>query len=104
MKFRTQVPLEPIQHNQIDYDSKLLLLGSCFTENIGSKLQYFKFQNAINPFGILFHSKAIENLITDTINEKEYTKEDIFFFNEQWYCFDAHSKLSNPDKDFFYET
>ncbi|PLB17868.1 MAG: GSCFA family protein [Flavobacteriaceae bacterium FS1-H7996/R] len=68
-------------------------------ENIGEKLSYFKFQNSINPFGILFHPKAIETFITKAINKTSYSEKDIFFYNEQWHCFDAHSKLSNPSKE-----
>lgn len=98
MNFRTQIPLKKA-HNQIDYDSSILLFGSCFSENIGDKLTYFKFQNTINPFGILFHPKAIENLITNAINEKKYTDKDVFFNNERWHCFEAHSELSNTSKE-----
>jgi hypothetical protein len=68
-------------------------------ENIGNKLTYFKFQNLLNPFGILFHPIAIESLITNAINEKEYVKEDLFFLNEQWHSYDAHSRLSHESKD-----
>lgn len=99
MQLQTQIPLKPENYNPIDYKSKLFLLGSCFVENIGNKLSYFKFQNTLNPIGILFHPKAIEALITNAINEKEYTEEDIFFENEQWHCFDAHSKLSSTSKE-----
>jgi hypothetical protein len=74
------------------------LLGSCFVEHIGDKLEYFKFQNLQNPFGILFHPLAIETLITNAINEKKYIEDDVFYLNEQWYCFDAHSKLSHVSK------
>lgn len=66
---------------------------------MGNKLDYFKFQNLLNPFGILFHPLAIENLITYAINEKEYHENDIFFLNEQWHCYDAHSKFSNTSKE-----
>ncbi len=99
MKLQTQIPLKPQQHNQIDYYSKLLLLGSCFVENIGDKLNYFKFQNSINTLGILFHPLAIEKLISNAINKKEYTEDDVFFHNEQWHCFDAHSQLSTASKE-----
>lgn len=99
MNLQTKIPLQPKRFNQIDYNSKVLLLGSCFSENIGEKFNYFKFQTLQNPFGILFHPLAIEKLITNAINEKEYTKEDIFFHNEQWHCFDAHSKLSHSNSE-----
>jgi len=98
MNLQTKIPLKPNRYNQIDYNSKVLLLGSCFSENIGEKFEFFKFQKLQNPFGILFHPLAIENLITNAINEKEYTKDDIFFHNEQWHCYDAHSKLSNASE------
>nr|WP_321222275.1 GSCFA domain-containing protein [uncultured Psychroserpens sp.] len=98
MNLQTKIPLQPNRYNQIDYNSKVLLLGSCFSENIGEKFEYFKFQQLQNPFGILFHPLAIETLISNAINEKEYTKDDIFFHNEQWHCFDAHSKFSNASE------
>jgi len=94
MILQTQIPLKKEAYNPINYDSKILLLGSCFSENIGDKLAYFKFQTSQNPFGILFHPKAIETLVTNAINEKEYSDEDIFFLNERWPCFETHSNLS----------
>ncbi len=99
MKFQTKIPLQSQPNNQIDYNSKILLLGSCFVENIGKKLEYFKFQNTINPFGIMFNPKAIETLISNAINQKKYTEKDIFFHNERWHCFDAHSVLSCISKE-----
>ena len=99
MKFQTQIPLLKQPNNLIDYNSSFLLLGSCFVENIGKKLEYFKFQNSINPSGILFHPKTIERLITNAINEKVYSEKDVFFHNERWHCFDAHSVLSNVSKE-----
>ncbi len=103
MRFQTQIPLIRQDCNLINYNSKLFLLGSCFSESIGKKLDYYKFQNFQNPFGILFHPLAIETLIRNVINEKEYTEDDIFFNNEQWHCFDAHSKLSNSSKEVLLE-
>ena len=99
MQLQTIIPLKKETRNPIDYNSKLLLLGSCFSENIGDKLNYYKFQTNQNPFGILFHPKAIENLITNAINEKKYLPENLVFQNERWHCFDAHSHLSSPDKN-----
>ncbi len=97
MNFRTTIQLKK-EHNQIDYTSKLLLIGSCFSENIYKKLDYFKFNAVSNPFGILFNPKAIENLIANAINQKKYSENDIFLLNERWHCFDAHSELSASNK------
>jgi lysophospholipase L1-like esterase len=94
MKLQTLVPLE-ISKNPISYESEILSLGSCFAENMGSKLRYYKFQSVVNPFGILFHPLAIENLISRAMAEEAYTKADIFFLNERWHCFVGHSVLSD---------
>ena len=99
MKLQTEIPLTKQLYNQIDYSSKLLLLGSCFSENIGRKFSYFKFQSTINPFGILFHPVAIENLITRSVNKDYYSENDLYFNNEQWSCLDAHSKLNKTSKE-----
>jgi hypothetical protein len=98
MNLQTQISLKKETRNPIDYNSKILLLGSCFSENIGDTLSYFKFQSAQNPFGILFHPKAIEGLISNAIYEKEYLSNDLIFQNERWHCFDAHSSLSASNK------
>jgi len=98
MKLQTKIPLKKA-NNQIDYQSQLLLLGSCFSENIGKKFDYFKFQSLQNPFGILFHPLAIETLISKAIKGEAYSEKDIFFLNERWHCFDAHSDLSDLSKE-----
>ncbi len=99
MKLQTKIPLKRATKNLIDYQSNVLLLGSCFSENIGDKLNYFKFQSTQNPFGILFHPKAIENLITNTSNKKVYSSDDLIYQNEIWHSFDAHSSLSSASEN-----
>jgi len=99
MNLQTKIILKKETKNRINYNSKLVLLGSCFSKNIGNKLTYFKFQTHQNPFGILFHPKAIENLITNAINEKEYVSKDLIFQDERWHSFDAHSNLSSSNQE-----
>ncbi len=99
MNLQTQIPLNSNTKTPINYKSKTLLLGSCFSNNIGEKLAYYKFQSTVNPLGILFHPKAIETLILNAINKKTYLEKDVFFINERWHCFDAHSIVSKTNKD-----
>ncbi len=92
------------QNKPITYNSKILLMGSCFVENIGKKLNYYKFQNSVNPFGIIFHPEAIETLITRVLEKRAYTEKDIFFHNEQWHSFEIHSRLSSTNKKQFLDS
>ena len=101
MKLQTVINLEKQRSNLIDYNSHILALGSCFVEHIGEKIAYFKFKNLINPFGILFHPIAIENILYHAIYKKRYLDKDTFFLNEQWHSFDVHSALSDVSKTVF---
>lgn len=100
MHFTTPIPIQK-SNFQIDYNSKIVSLGSCFAVNMGEKLDYFKFQNSLNPFGILFHPLALEKIISKAISKEEFTEDDIFFHNERWHSFDVHSDLSASDKEAF---
>ena len=100
MKLQTKIPIASKQP-KIDYDAKIVLLGSCFVENIGDRLSYAKFQTLQNPFGILFHPKAIENSIERALRDHSFTEEDVFFKNERWYCFEMHSSINASNKKRF---
>lgn len=100
MQFTTKIPIQK-SNFPIDYDSKIMLLGSCFAENMGEKFEYFKFQTIVNPFGIIFNPVSLEKLIRRSIEKRKFTENDIFFHNELWHCYDVHSELSNSDKSFF---
>ncbi|MBD0833628.1 GSCFA domain-containing protein [Aestuariibaculum sediminum] len=98
MNFQTTIPLKEQIDNRIDYHSSLLLLGSCFVENIGEKFSYYKFKSLQNPFGILFNPVSVETLVRRAVQEDLYSDNDLIFQNERWHCFDAHSNLSDSSK------
>ena len=97
MDFRTIVPVSN-QSPKIDYDAKIALFGSCFVENIGDKLQYFKFNVLQNPFGIIFHPIALCNLLQRIDENYVYSERDIFQLNDLYSCFDVHSQMNHPDR------
>lgn len=94
MQFSTKVKISKSK-SSIDYQSKIFSIGSCFAVNMASKMDYFKLQNCSNPFGILFHPLAIEKFLKNALEGKIYSAEDVFFANERYHCYDAHSDLSN---------
>ncbi|MFY7743713.1 MAG: GSCFA domain-containing protein [Flavobacterium sp.] len=97
MNFRTPITI-PKSNHPIDYYSKVVTIGSCFSENISAKFEYYKFQHYNNPFGILFQPDAIENILLRAIELRLFSETDLFFDNELWHCFEVHSELNNPDK------
>ncbi|KRD08294.1 GSCFA domain-containing protein [Flavobacterium sp. Root901] len=97
MQFRTQIPISK-SNNPIDYNSKILSVGSCFAENMAEKFDYFKFQNETNPFGIIFNPVSIEKLFSRICKKELFMEKDVFFHNERWHSFEVHSDLSNADR------
>ena len=98
MNFTTKVPVNTYEF-PISYSSKLLLLGSCFAENMGEKFDYFKFQTTINPFGIIFNPVSIEKLVKRAVNRIIFTEADVFFHNDLWHSYDVHSECSQTDTE-----
>lgn len=98
MNFTTKVPVKTYEF-PINYSAKLLLLGSCFAENMGEKFVYFKFQTTINPFGIIFNPVSIEKLVKRAVNRIIFTEADVFFHNDLWHSYDVHSECSHSDKE-----
>lgn len=97
MQLQTLIPLSP-QQPSIDYHSKVVLLGSCFAENIGAKLDYFKFQNVQNPFGVIFNPASMEKLLHRVLNGTPFSDQDVFLHNEQWHSYEVHSRCSSSNK------
>lgn len=102
MNFTTKVPINKYNF-PIDYNSKVMLLGSCFAENMGEKFRYFKFHHVVNPFGIIFNPVSFEKLINRAVNKIEFTEKDIFFHNDLWHCYEVHSVLSNTSSELLLE-
>lgn len=67
---------------RIDHTDKVLLLGSCFSDEIGGRFRYFGFDSLANPFGTIFHpiplSRFIEEAISGNIVERIIEREDVF--------------------------
>jgi hypothetical protein len=94
MKFRTEFDIKKLEQS-ITHQSKLMLVGSCFTENIGEKLRKHKFEVYENPNGILFNPVSVSEAIINVIECKEYTADDLFNYNEGWHSWQHHSRFSD---------
>ena len=80
---------------KIDHHQKLMMAGSCFTENIGSRMLRLKYQVDLNPFGILYNPWSIAKSLRLLMEEKTYTEADLFERDGLWYSFDHHSRFSS---------
>lgn len=75
MKLQTPVTDERCSVS-ISYDDRIMMLGSCFSENIGRQLADFGFDVCINPFGTLYNPVSILHSIEMLLGEGHFTEED----------------------------
>ena len=97
MKFTTPINIKP--NKTIDHNSRILMLGSCFTENIGKKLIESGFNVVMNPMGILYNPISIYTALERIIDGREFTEDDLFFHNGLWASFMHHGSFSHSDKN-----
>jgi GSCFA family len=83
---------------KMKHTDKLLLVGSCFTEQIGRKLAAHKFDVLENPNGILFNPISIAKAVMSYAKEKLYSEEELFYYNELWASREHHTQFSNIEK------
>lgn len=84
---------------KISHQQRILLIGSCFTEQIGTKLAGHKFTVLDNPNGILFNPVSIARSVSSYIDNRQYSGSDLFYQNECWNSWEYHSRFSHPDKE-----
>ncbi len=93
MELQTQIALNSSKY-PIDYKSKVLLLGSCFSDSIGEKLSDFQFNVMSNPFGVIFNPVSLYTLIERAIDSKDFVEADFFCDREQWQSYELHSTFN----------
>lgn len=94
MEFLTHVNILP-STRKINYQSKIISFGSCFSENIGKKLQHAYFQIDINPFGVLFNPASIAQNIEMLIEERNITENDLLKNGSLYFNFAYDTSFSD---------
>ena len=93
MRFRTEIDKINIPVN-ICHQDKLVMMGSCFSENIAEKLIRYKFDVLCNPFGIIYNPVSISKIIDRAILQDYPGENELVQLNGLWHHFDFHGDMS----------
>ncbi len=93
MNFFTHVNIKNIKSASLN--SRFIMLGSCFAQNMGEKLSYFRLNSIINPFGILYNPASIANALDRIIDNKQFSAEDITKSRDLFVSFAHHGRFSS---------
>ncbi len=69
--------------NNIQHGDQVVLIGSCFSNEMGLQFENNGFKVNSNPFGTIFHPIPLAKLIRDSINQKQENlivqRKDLYF-------------------------
>ena len=100
MQLSTEVKITPLER-KIHYGDKLVFLGSCFADEVGTICRSLGFDTLINPFGVLFNPVSIGNAVERLKSGKTYTHDDVINVGEgEFYCtFEHNTEFWNTSED-----
>lgn len=98
MNLQTVLKLEKPSF-QIDYGMKTMMIGSCFVENIGAKLAYFKFQTVINPCGVVYNPISVAETLKFLLDRKPLNESELIQNNGKWVSLKHHGSFSSVSKE-----
>ena len=99
--FRTEVSIRPLSHAPLlRHQEPLLLLGSCFSEGVGGRLQAAGHDALANPLGTMFSPASIRRA-TELLADGPAASWDPPRLDERsglWYTFDAGATITHPTR------
>lgn len=95
--FRTIVPVED-NAVRLDHSQQVITLGSCFSDEVGKKLEEAGFDCLVNPFGVIFHPLPISALLLRMIDSRTFTEKDLRKNSGVWSCFETHGKYNSSNR------
>ena len=105
MKLQTPVTDSPCKVG-ISYKDKIMMIGSCFTDNIGSQLKDFGFDVCVNPFGTLYNPASVHSAIKRLVSRVAFTPEDCVRIGagDLRFCsFSHHTSFARQSEEDFLE-
>jgi hypothetical protein len=96
MELRTTFPLESV-NQKITYNDRVMFIGSCFAANIGSQMEMGHMPVMINPAGAVFNPVSVCNTLDTITSGKQFTLEDLHFYDGNWLSFYHYTDFSGDD-------
>lgn len=91
-----QTPIEIRKLPLLSIKSKILLLGSCFADEMVARMQARGLQVSSNPFGTLYNPMSIAACINRLIAGKPFSTVDLIYHDGLWHSMLHHGVFSYP--------
>ncbi|MBK8701299.1 MAG: GSCFA domain-containing protein [Saprospiraceae bacterium] len=96
MRFRTELMVNKSPWS-IRHKDAVILLGSCFADNIGHRLSQHKFNSLANPLGTTFNPVSLAKLIRRICANGKVSPDELQQANGLYFHHDFHTTWNHPD-------
>lgn len=98
MEFRMAIRPEAGMRGLVRHGETVMLVGSCFSDNIGGCLRDELFEADVNPFGPIYNPLSIRNAFKALAGGHRVSRESLIENGGLWHSFMFHSRYSavNP--------
>ena len=106
IKLQTMVDCGKSRIGGLDLNEKIMVMGSCFADNIGAKLEHAGFEVMVNPYGTLYNPVSVCNSISRLASGVGFSEEDCVEMGAGagLICsFSHHTSFARKDKAEFLE-
>ena len=94
MQFTT--PIEISHLASYGFEDSFLLVGSCFTANIGRRMKQSFLQTAENPFGELYNPLSVAECLRWIKSDRLFEASDLIYHNGLYHSMLHHGSFSMP--------
>lgn len=96
IKLQTIVDTIPSER-KIGYEDKILMLGSCFSDEIGEQMKQRNMSVTCNPFGTLYNPLSIANALNFQIFQS--SNLPLVYHEGLWHSMMHHGSFSRPTRE-----
>lgn len=96
MELQTSVLLDAPAFG-IDYHTRIMMVGSCFVENIGQKLAYYRYRVDTNPCGIVYNPQSVAMTLKFLRDGRHLEAADLLKCGSKWVSLAHHGQFSDTD-------
>ncbi len=99
MIFRTEVSPEKGLEGLLSHGTPVVLVGSCFTDNIGACMRDDLFDVIVNPFGPIYNPSSVRRAVSSIVDGISISPGDLFPHEGRFHSHLFHSPYSGCDRE-----
>lgn len=106
MKLQTSVTF-PASRIPVTPEDRVMVIGSCFADQIGTRMAHAGFQACVNPFGTLYNPISVANALSRLSEGRHFTESECVEMGagaELVCSFSHHTSFARPTAEAFLET